>query len=49
MPPILLSLSICVLGYAAVALVQLPNAMSTQASDAEEDERRAHVALVRPR
>jgi len=49
MPPLLLSLSICVLGYAAVALVQLPNAMSTQANDAEEDERRVHAALVRGR
>jgi len=37
--PIALSLSLCVLGYAAVAIMLLPNATDTQARDIADDER----------
>jgi hypothetical protein len=39
--PIALSLSLCVLGYAAVATILLPNATDTLARDAADDERLA--------
>jgi hypothetical protein len=40
-PPIALSLSLCVLGYAAVATILLPNGTDTLARDAADDERLA--------
>lgn len=44
MHPIALSIGLCALGYAAVALIQLPNSTSTQASDAAQDEERLAAA-----
>jgi hypothetical protein len=46
-PPLVLSLFLCVLGYVAVALIQLPNSLNIQASDAEEDDRRISAASLR--
>jgi hypothetical protein len=47
MPPIMLSLALCVAGYAAIALVQLPNSTSTLANDVAQDEERLAATLER--
>jgi hypothetical protein len=51
MPPILLSIALCAAGYAAIALIQLPNSTSTLANDAAQDEERLAAAIdgARPR
>lgn len=47
MHPIALSVALCALGYAAVALIQLPNSTSTQANDAAQDEEHLAAATER--
>jgi hypothetical protein len=48
MAPIMLSITLCVTGYAVIALIQLPNSAATLANDAARDEERLAARLERP-